>query len=267
MPHAFPRWFPRQPALRRSARRALRRIIAWALRRRSAPYPIENDRTVLVVAPHQDDGSLGCGGMILLKRLEGGAVRVVYLTDGAASHPGHPFLRPAELARLRRSEAQVATAILGVDQAQLVFLALPDGTLDKLNGSDRRAAVERIAAALLVFPPEEVFLPYRRDGSSEHEGGFLLVREALAAAELSPRLFEYPVWAWWSPLRLLRPLLFARRVWRVDHSGYETAKAAAVAAYASQTQPTPPWTEPVLSAEFVAAFTPAIEYFFEIDPL
>jgi len=267
MRHAFPRWFPRQPALRHGVRRVLRRAIAWGLKQRSSPYPVENDRTVLVVAPHQDDDSLGCGGLILLKRLEGGTVRIVYLTDGAGSHPDHPLLLPAELARLRRAEAQTATALLGVDREQLTFLAIPDGTLDKLTGPSRRAIVARIAAALRALPPDELFLPYRRDGSSEHEAGFVLVCEALAAAELSPRVFEYPVWAWWSPLRLLRPFLFARRVWRVDHSGYQAAKAAAVAAYVTQTQPTPPWVEAVLSPEFVAAFTPAIEYFFEIDPL
>jgi len=267
MTSGFPSWFPPAPALRRQIRHDLRRLICWGLARRSRPYPVNDDARLLVVAPHQDDGTLGCGGLILLRRLEGCPVNVAYLTDGSASHPGHPALTPALLASLRREEAEAATALLGVDHARLTFLDEPDGTLDKLTPERRTALIERLAAVFRSADPEQVLLPYRRDGSSEHEAGFGLVVAALAAAGLKPRLFEYPVWAWWNPLRMLRPLWQARRVWRVDHFGYEPLKASAVAAYRSQTQPMPPWTEAVLSSEFVEAFTPSAEYFFELDPL
>jgi LmbE family N-acetylglucosaminyl deacetylase len=263
----FPGWFPRTPALRRRVRHQLRRLICWGLGRRSRPYPLEDDARLVIIAPHQDDSTLGCGGLILLRRIEGAPVSIVYLTDGAASHPGHSSLTPSLLAQMRREEAGTATSLLGVDQARVTFLNEPDGTLDKLGPERRAAFIERLAAVFRLAAPDQVLLPYRRDGSSEHEAGFGLVIAALAAAGLKPRLLEYPVWAWWNPVRMVRPLLRSRRIWRTDHFGYEPLKAAAVAAYRSQTQPMPPWREPVLSPEFVEAFTPSVEYLFELDPL
>jgi LmbE family N-acetylglucosaminyl deacetylase len=267
MMHGFPRWFPRTPGLRRQVRNDLRRFICWGLMRRSKPYPVVDDARLLVVAPHQDDSTLGCGGLMLLRRLEGAPVSVVYLTDGSASHPGHPTLTPSLLVQMRREEAEAATALLGVDHARLTFLNEPDGTLDKLTPERRAAFIERLAGVFRSAAPDHLLLPYRKDGSSEHEAGFGLVIAALAAAGLKPRVLEYPVWAWWNPVRMLRPLLRSRRIWRVNHFGYEPLKTAAVAAYRSQTQPMPPWTEAVLSPEFVEAFTPSAEYFFELDPL
>jgi LmbE family N-acetylglucosaminyl deacetylase len=261
----FPSWFPRTPGLRRQVRNGLRRIVCCGLLRRSQPYSVLDDIRLLIVAPHQDDSTLGCGGLMLLRRLEGAPVSVVYLTDGSASHPGHPSLTPPLLVQMRRKEAEAATALLGVDHAQLSFLDEPDGTLDKLTAERRAALIERMAAVFRRAAPDQVLLPYRQDGSSEHEAGFGLVVAALGAAGLAPRVLEYPVWAWWNPVRMLRPLLRSRRIWRVDHFGYEPLKAAAVAAYRSQTQPMPPWSEAVLSPEFVEAFTPSREYFFELD--
>jgi len=264
---AFPRWFPHAPALRSLVRADLRRLIGWGLFKRSQPLRVSEDVRMLIIAPHQDDSTLGCGGLMLLRRLEGVPVSVVYLTDGSASHPGHPTLSPSVLVQMRREEAEAATALLGVDHAKLTFVNEPDGTLDKLSPERRSALVERLAGVFRQENPEQVFLPYRYDGSSEHEAGFGVVMAALAAAGLRPRIFEYPVWAWWNPLRLIRPLRSARRVWRVDHFGYQPLKAAAVAAYRSQTAATAPWTEAVLSPDFVEAFTPSLEYFFELDPL
>ena len=46
--------------------------------------------SVLVLAPHADDESLGCGGAIVLHHRQGDRVKVVFATDGAAGDPlGH----------------------------------------------------------------------------------------------------------------------------------------------------------------------------------
>ncbi|HEX2943304.1 MAG TPA: PIG-L family deacetylase, partial [Rhodopila sp.] len=43
--------------------------------------------TCLILAPHPDDESLGCGGLIATAVAAGRAPLVVILTDGAGSHP------------------------------------------------------------------------------------------------------------------------------------------------------------------------------------
>ena len=44
-------------------------------------------RPLLVLAPHPDDESLGCGAL-LAQAFAGAGAHVACLTDGAASHPG-----------------------------------------------------------------------------------------------------------------------------------------------------------------------------------
>lgn len=253
------------PRLKRALRRLLRRMIQLFLRLRGRPLPLDAAPT-LVIAPHQDDGTLGCGGLVFQKRLAGQPVHVLYLTDGSASHRDHPTLDPRSLAARRRAEARLAKARLYLDPACLDFLDLPDGRLPHLSAAEKDDAITRIAAHLARVSPATILLPWRRDGSTEHEAGFELVVAACERLRLRPRLLEYPVWANYRPLLLLRPALHAHRVHRFDFSGYGALKRHALAAYSSQFEPVPPWTRPVLSAEFAESFDGEQEFFFEIKP-
>jgi LmbE family N-acetylglucosaminyl deacetylase len=254
------------PATRRERfRLELRALLAFGLRRRSRPFPIEANRSAWVLAPHPDDDAFGCGGLILLKRLEGLSVRIAYLTDGAASHPGHPSLVPRELARRRQTEALAAAGILGVEQSEVHFLGAADGTLKDLDRPAAARLVAALAADLRAAPPDDIFLPCRNDGSSEHVAAFPLVAQAAAQLDRPVRLLEYPVWAWWNPLRLTRPLCSSRRIWRVDYRGYEVVKRRAIRQHATQLEPVAPWRTALMSSAFQDAFLSGEEYFFETD--
>jgi LmbE family N-acetylglucosaminyl deacetylase len=249
--------------IRHLIRRMLSRCLRCALRLRSRPYPIKHDTATLVFAPHPDDEVLGCGGLLALKRIAGVTVDVTYITDGCASHPGHPVLTPEAVAAQRQAEAQTAMGLLGVERAALRFLGVRDGTLMHLDVPAADELVSRIAAVLQSTGPREIFLPCRRDGSSEHDSAFTLVARALKQTGLQPRVLEFPVWSWWNPLLLIRPLLTCRRVWRMDFRRGENLKRQALAAYTSQVQPAPPWETAVLSREFVSFFLSPEEFFFE----
>ncbi len=234
------------------------------MRARASRYPVEDETRCLVVAPHDDDATLGCGGLIIGKRLEGNLVDVVCITDGGASHPGHPTLTPEALIRQRRSEALAGIEALRVDLSRNHLLNARDGTLAHLEPAEAKILVDRIADILARVRPDEIFLPCRRDGSSEHDAAFNLVRGALKQAGLSPRLFEYPIWSLWAPQRLARPLFTSYKIWRSDFFGYEHLKQQALSHYSSQMAPTPPWGQPVLSPEFVSCFLYPEEFFFEM---
>jgi LmbE family N-acetylglucosaminyl deacetylase len=244
-------------------RRILSRGVRCILRLRSQPYPVEQDTVALVLAPHQDDETLGCGGLLFLKRTEGATVRIAYITDGTASHPLHPTLTPGMIAGHRQAEARHAMNLLGVEQSGLQFLGVPDGMLSHLGVPAADELVSRIAAVLRQVQPDEIFLPCRHDGSSEHDAAFLLVARALEQTGQRPRIMQFPVWSWWNPRLLIRPIITSRRVWRMDFRGYENVKREALAAYRSQTEPAPPWKQPVLSREFVSFFCTDEEFFFE----
>ena len=91
--------------------------------------------TGLVVAPHPDDESLCCGGLIHAARSAGARVAIVWITLGAGFRWDavvvEKKLRPRastylDLARQREAEARNAGALLGVEPDSLMFLGYPD---------------------------------------------------------------------------------------------------------------------------------------------
>ena len=97
--------------------------------------PILPTDSILVVAPHPDDESLCCGGLIFEARQAGANVSVVWITLGdgfrwSAMVDEHR-LRPRadgfrELAMRREAEARAAAQILHLEPQSLYFLGYPD---------------------------------------------------------------------------------------------------------------------------------------------
>lgn len=249
------------PAGRILARRALLLLVRLVLRARARPFT-PPDGPLLVIAPHPDDETLGCGGLLLRHRRAGHAARIVFLTDGAASHPGHPTLVPGELAQRRASEAREAARRHGLDgDTDTVFLDLPDGGLPRLSPAARAAATARLTAEIDAFRPAALCVTSQLDGSSEHVAAHTLAADAMAGSTTRPRGIEYLVWARYSPRLLLRVAL--DRPLRLAYPGLGRAKAHALEAHASQFAATPPWTTPVQPDDFANAFSTDEEFFLE----
>jgi LmbE family N-acetylglucosaminyl deacetylase len=144
----------------------------------------------VVFAPHPDDETLGCGGTIIRKRRAGARVALVFLTDGSASHPG--LIKPDELRARRADEGIAAARVLGVERGDVTLLGFPDGRLS----DHEEDAARRVAEILGRERPEEVFVPYRRDGPPDHEAATRIVLAALRAAGQAATVYEYPIWFW-----------------------------------------------------------------------
>ncbi|MDT8264721.1 PIG-L family deacetylase, partial [Roseomonas sp. DSM 102946] len=102
----------------------LRAAEAWPLEGLEALLPEAGP--VLLLSPHPDDESLGCGGLLAQLAARGREVRVVLVSDGAASHDSRLY-PPRRLAALRQEEMAAALAALGLGPERLVTLGLPDG--------------------------------------------------------------------------------------------------------------------------------------------
>ncbi|MDI3316631.1 MAG: PIG-L family deacetylase [Bacillota bacterium] len=108
-------------------------------------------RRILCIQPHPDDMEVGAGATVGRLARAGGRVRLVTVTDGGVGSPD-PRQTPAELAAIRRGEAEEAARILGV--AEMGWLGFPDGgVLDE--GAVRLALAREIRA----FQPEVVLAP------------------------------------------------------------------------------------------------------------
>ncbi|WP_181705380.1 PIG-L deacetylase family protein [Chthonobacter rhizosphaerae] len=179
-------------ALQTSYRRKLRRLAPID------PAGGRRDGPTVVVAPHPDDETLGCGGTILRKRGAGCAVTVVFITDGRSSH-AH-LMPPDRLAEIRKAEALAACRALRVPDRAVHFLGYPDG---RLSDHQDEAAADLLDLFRTVRPAE-VFYPHRLDPPADHRAANHIVRRAMAEWGGRADAFEYPVWAWhhWPFVRL-----------------------------------------------------------------
>ncbi|HET7536197.1 MAG TPA: PIG-L family deacetylase [Candidatus Didemnitutus sp.] len=227
----------------------------------SRPFELVLEPT-LILAPHQDDETLACGGLIARKRDEGHDVHVVFLTNGDASHRGHPRLSTTELVELRRREAREALTILGVDSACIHFWDEPDGSLKSLNAERRETLIARLAAFLQILKPGRVFVPCSPDASSEHDPVLGLVTAAANQARLGTEIWQYPVWSWWNPSLMFAKILQVGTAHRLAGEDFHSIKRRALECYRSQIKPVPPWDAPSLPPELMDFCLNDPEYFF-----
>lgn len=237
--------------------RLCRVLVRWL----SRPYRLRTEPCI-VFAPHQDDETLGCGALIARKRNEGLPVHVVFITDGSASHTGHPRLAPSEVRVIRHGEARAALAVLGVESNAIHFLDEADGTLNHLAEARRVDLVRRLADLVAEIQPGEIFLPCNPDGSSEHDAAFGFICAAVQRSSLRPDIWQYPVWSWWNPLLLFERLVFTSGRCRQPAEDYRPIKTRALGHYRSQIEPLPPWKEPALPPDLVRLFDADEEVFF-----
>ena len=146
---------------------------------------------MVVVSPHQDDETLGCGGTIALLRRRGVEVSVVFMMDGSRSHK--PLIPGDELSAVRRQEATAAVVRLGIPADHVSFLDFPEGKLVRVVD----AARESLGEALARRRPAEVFVPSAIDPHEDHLYTNLATRDALRLLGDPVVVNEYPVWCWY----------------------------------------------------------------------
>ena len=180
----------------------------------------------LILAPHADDESLACGGLIAACCERGQQPFVVILTDGAGSHPGSKQYPPERLRQIRAEEARQAVAALGLAPENLVFFNYPDTALPVSPTVSARVAMLAREHGCTVM-----LAPWLHDPHCDHEAAALIAREAAQATGC--RLLSYPVWGWLLPPDHPLPVNEVAG-FRLPIAAHLEAKRSAVAAHASQ---------------------------------
>jgi LmbE family N-acetylglucosaminyl deacetylase len=171
-------------------------------------------KRILVLSPHPDDESIGCGGTLVRHVSEGDAVHVVFLTSGEKG--GHGRSEAATI-RTREREARMAAKILGIRHVE--FWQQSDGALRPTP-----AIVVRLQEKLKRFKPAIIYVTHDREMHPDHRGAVRLLRRALTSVKKSrPYVLGYEVW---TPIQQLDRI--------VDISAFMAKKLRAVRAYRSQ---------------------------------
>jgi len=166
----------------------------------------------LVFAPHADDESIGMGGSLSLAQPKGVNVCLVIMTDGSR---GADVDDPAFITTTRRTEAQQAAAVLGIEQ--IVFLEQSDRQL-----SPSVPLITRITEIITKTQPDTVFIPSMFEYHPDHRACATIVWDCLKSCAYSGNLFWYDI-SCHSPVNHL-----------VDISGVIEQKQAAINCYHSQ---------------------------------
>lgn len=152
---------------------------------------------LLVLAPHPDDESLACGGLIAALAAAGRPVRVAAVSDGAASHPGSRRFPPARLRGRREAELLLAARELGLAAGAVAFLRLPDSRVPRRGEPGFAAALDRLVAAAVRGPvPRTLAVSWRHDPHADHAAACELAFALRERLEPRPRVIEYVVWGW-----------------------------------------------------------------------
>jgi LmbE family N-acetylglucosaminyl deacetylase len=138
--------------------------------------PFDATTSLLVVAPHPDDETLCCAGVIQAVVRAGGRASVVWITSGDGSFLDLLLVersltasaaRQRELATRRMREARAATALLGVRDEGQLFLGYPDGGLVELLTDHHDTAYTSPSTATAAVPyPDALFPGHAYTGAS-----------------------------------------------------------------------------------------------------
>jgi LmbE family N-acetylglucosaminyl deacetylase len=139
----------------------------------------------LVIAPHPDDESLGCGGTLCKHAARGDRVVVAYVTSGEL---GLKHLAREKAWAIREDEARRAAKVLGV--AAVEFLRLPDWSVE-----DHLARAARLLRPILDREnPARIYVPHALEWHPDHRATLRVLRAACRGSTVRPEALAYEVW-------------------------------------------------------------------------
>ncbi len=155
---------------------------------------------LLVFAPHPDDESLACGGLIQRARRAGAAVSVVIATNGDANPWPQRLIEkrwhlgPDAAQRwgaVRHAEATVALQALGISIDHARFLQWADQGLTKRLMQDGNPSVTQLRKLIAAHRPTLVAMPSLRDSHPDHSALALMLMAALRGENSQARAISY----------------------------------------------------------------------------
>jgi LmbE family N-acetylglucosaminyl deacetylase len=134
-----------------------------------------NKKVILIVAPHADDETLGCGGIILRNIAAGAEVHWLIITSMKEEY-GYT----QEQVATRKNE--IASAAKSYNFTQVHEIGYQPAFLDTKPKGDIIGSISKVVNSVR---PEEVYTVFRNDAHSDHE----VVYDAVMSATKS---FRYP---------------------------------------------------------------------------
>lgn len=233
----------------------IRSIRIAILHNRSEKRPqINISGKIIIIAPHPDDESLGCGGLIARLCAENNPPHIAVLTGGGGSLRERSDISETEVVNARRKLTLDSANQLGLPKGNIHFFDFKDGDI----GAHSESEMSRLRIMINDLSPDNILVPHNGEGWPDH----LAARDI--GIELAPEnasVWEYCVWMWYY------------NVWRLDWKNAavlrmsdteHSAKLRAVDAYVKPLAPCgAPWSG-VLPKPFLKANRSRTELYFKL---
>jgi LmbE family N-acetylglucosaminyl deacetylase len=169
----------------------------------SAPF----GRSMLVVAPHQDDEIIGCGGAMVLQKAARRDVSVVFAQDGGDEHDADGRTRAQQI-QIRETEALSVARELDIPPPTFLrYVHLVGEESDRL-AADLCREINRTNA-------DVVFTPFFLDYNVHHQRTNFALAEALSMTSRKPRVMGYEIWGLTVPNVILNIDEVHQRKWQL----------------------------------------------------
>lgn len=145
---------------------------------------INSHDKILIVAPHADDETIGCGGLL---SLYGSQCDILLITDGRLGQSDPKKTPIDELISIRKHEIETVSSITSVNN--LTCLSIPDQETNKNIQIIMKQDIRKYSY---------VFVPYHLDNHIDHNILMKLFYKMIIRQHSNAKLFEYEVW---SPLK------------------------------------------------------------------
>ncbi len=232
----------------------------------------------LVIAPHEDDETLGAGVATLRLVEKGKTVHITVVTDGRNSHRSEK-ISIEELAAMRKQEMIDACALLGVPKERVYFGPCEDRYVwDKIE-----PCYQHLRGLVEAIKPDVIFSPSGIDRHKDHRAVAAVVARLMDDGIITCPVYEYPVWfysvrTWTDPDKLTFSTLW-NLFWKpakaaftleprlIRSNGYLPQKRKALEAHRSQMfNITGEKTWLVLPPDWLKNFFRKYELFFPLRP-
>jgi LmbE family N-acetylglucosaminyl deacetylase len=190
---------------------------------------------MVILAPHPDDETLGCGGLLATAAALGLDPQVVYLTDGAGSHRRSSTWPPPRVAAARRREALEALAVLGLQETQVMFLDWPDASPLPPQSEGYRESLAILLDAFKGSEPRSLWAPRQGERHCDHEAARLLADDVARRIPRRLRRMDYMVWGWAD--EAVARAGEHERIWGLKCDRFKLRRREALACHRTQTTP------------------------------
>ncbi|MDH5203220.1 MAG: PIG-L family deacetylase [Nitrospirota bacterium] len=148
------------------------------------PYSVTDlsPKDALVIAPHPDDESLGCGGSIVKHIKAGNRVKVIFLTDGDQGDFEGRF--GGNYVSMRKQSAHKAMEILGVQDYEFW------GYKDRNLHLSEKEVTDRLRHTIETFSPSLIYVPSPFEAHPDHRTSFKIVWELRKKVSITVALYE-----------------------------------------------------------------------------